>query len=179
MITLPGLRVGLRPIRRDDVDAILTWINDPVVTRNFADLSKQITRQQELDFLDRMIASETDHLYAIVDLDGTYLGNAGIHKIYWPARNGRLGIVLGMPGSRGRGLGSEVVQLLLHVGFSDLALHKLWLIHYAANHRMEHIAKKCGFVLEGRLRDEYWHDGTFHDMVRHGRLTTDPAPNEL
>jgi RimJ/RimL family protein N-acetyltransferase len=175
--TLPGHRVGLRPIRLDDVDDILTWVNDPAVTRNFADLSKTITREQELAFLQRTLDSDTERLFAIVDQQGAYLGNAGLHKIYWPARNGRLGIVLGMPGSRGRGLGVEVLSLLVQLGFSELGLHKLWLIHFASNDRMRHIAGKLGFQEEGVLRDEYFHADGFHDMVRHGLLATDPRPS--
>ncbi|MCB9668392.1 MAG: GNAT family N-acetyltransferase [Alphaproteobacteria bacterium] len=179
MITLPGRRVALRPIRLDDVDAIMTWINDPEVTRNFADMSRQITREDELAFLERTLASPTDRLFAIVEPDGTYLGNAGLHKIYWPARNGRLGVVLGTPGSRGRGLGTEVVELLVHAAFVELGLHKVWMVHYASNARMAHIAKKLGFQEEGRLRDEYFHADAFHDMVRHGLLRTDAAASAL
>ena len=101
----------LRPIRVDDVDAIMEWINDPEVTRNFAGIRGRITREQEVDFLEQMIASENDRLYAIEALDGTYLGNAGLHKIYWPARNARLGIVIGSPKARGQGRGQQVLKL--------------------------------------------------------------------
>lgn len=168
-ITYPGQRIQLRPIRVDDVDAIMTWVNDPEVVRNFATLGN-ITREQEVAFLERMIASETDRLYAIETLDGMYLGNAGVHKIWWPARNGRLGIVIGDKAHHGRGLAQEALRSLLALGFEDLGLHKLWMVHYATNERMRHIAGKLGMTEEGRLRDEYFHQGGFHDMVRHAIL---------
>ena len=78
MFTFPGFRVGLRPISLDDVDDIMEWINDPQVTRNFAGLSKTITREEEARFVQQMIDSETDRLWAIIDQDGLNLGNAGI-----------------------------------------------------------------------------------------------------
>ena len=168
--SLTGYRVGLRPICVDDVDAIMEWINDPAVTRNFANMSRTITRSQERDFLDGMIASDTDRLYAIVGSDGTHIGNAGIHKIYWPARNGRLGLVVGHTDAQGQGLGQEALRLLITLGFEQLGLHKLWMVHYRTNDRMRHIAIKHGFQREGLLRDEYFHAGTFHDMERHGLL---------
>lgn len=164
--TRPGIPLALRPIRPDDVDHIMEWINDPEVTRNFAHMSAAITREQELAWLERVIASETDRLYAVEDEAGRYLGNAGVHKIYWPARNGRLGLVLGARDARGRGLGSMAMRLLVELAFAELGLHKVWLVHYRDNHRMAHIAAKLGFVEEGVLRDEYFHAERFHDMVR-------------
>ncbi len=173
--SFPGFDVALRPLTMDDLDAIMAWINDPAVTRNFAGMSGTITREQEAAFLERIFASETDRLYAVVDREGAYLGNAGIHKIYWPARNGRLGLVLGAARARGHGLGQQAMKLLCARGFLDLGLHKLWLVHYATNARMAHIATKLGFVTEGVMRDEYFHAGAFHDMVRSSLLESDYA----
>ncbi|TNE87585.1 MAG: N-acetyltransferase [Deltaproteobacteria bacterium] len=172
--TMPGTELGLRPIRPEDVDHIMQWINDPAVTRNFAHMSAQITREQELAWLEHVIASDTDRLYAVVDADGAYLGNAGVHKIYWPARNGRLGLVLGAAGARGRGLGTQAMRLLVELALTELNLHKVWLVHYRSNERMAHIAAKLGFTQEGVLRDEYFHAGGFHDMVRWSLLEQDP-----
>ena len=117
-----------------------------------------------------MISSDTDRLWAIVDQDGVNLGNAGIHKIYWPARNGRLGIVIGRTSSQGRGLGQEALKLLIAKAFMDLGLHKVWVVHYGTNERMRHILKKLSFSQEGVLRDEYFHSESFHDMVRQSLL---------
>jgi RimJ/RimL family protein N-acetyltransferase len=175
--TAPGFDVALRPIRVEDVDAIMTWINDPEVTRNFAGMSRHITRDQELAFLRGVLSSDTDRLYAIEDsATGRYLGNAGLHKIYWPARNGRVGLVIGAKNARGAGLGQQALRLLLGVGFEVLGLHKVWLVHFATNERMAHIAGKLGFREEGRLRDEYFHDGSFHDMVRRCVLEGEVSP---
>lgn len=170
------MSIRLRPLALTDLDAIMAWINDPTVTRNFAGLSKQITREQEHAWLVRVLADPNERLWAVVDAEGRYLGNAGIHKIYWPARNGRLGVVLGGEGARGRGLGTEVVRQLCELGFGELGLHKLWLMHYDSNARMAHIAAKLGFQIEGRLREEYFHDGRFHDMVRWSLLEHEWPP---
>ena len=156
----------LRPIRLDDVDEILQWINEPEITRNFAAMSKTITREQELAYLERMIASDVDRLWAVEDDDGRYLGNAGIHQIYWPARNGRIGLVIGRRDAHGKGFGQAAFRALCATGFEELGLHKLWLVHFVDNRRMHHIATKHGFVVEGTLRDEYFHAGGYHDMVR-------------
>lgn len=170
--SLPHASIRLRPIGENDVDAIMTWINDPEITRNFAAFSEPISREQELAFIRRMRASRLDRLFAIerVGEDGPLIGTAGLHQIYWPARNGRLGLMIGRRTEQGRGLGQEALRLLVAYGFSRLGLHKLWLVHYADNGRMRHIAGKLGFQQEGVLRDEYFHAERWHDMVRHAIL---------
>jgi RimJ/RimL family protein N-acetyltransferase len=164
--TYPGYRVRLRPIRLDDVDAIMEWINEPEVTKNFATMSRQITREEELAFLQRTLASDTDRLYAIEDAEGRYVGNAGVHKIYWPAKNGRLGLVIGDRSLHGQGYGQEALRLLVALAFRQLALHKVWIVHFRTNERMAHLCRKLGFAVEGVLRDEYFHRDGWHDMVR-------------
>ncbi len=164
--TFPSFDIVLRPVTTSDVDHMMTWINDTEVTRNFANLSKTISRSEELAYVERMIASKADELMVIESRDGQYVGNVGLHQIYRPSRNGRLGLVVGAPWARGRGWGQQAMKLILAYGFQRLALHKVWLVHYESNGRMAHICKKLGFVTEGLLRDEYALEDTFHNMCR-------------
>jgi RimJ/RimL family protein N-acetyltransferase len=161
--------ISLRPLAESDVDDLMTFVNDPQIVGNFAALGK-ITRDQEVAWVQSMLRSDNDRVWALVDGDGRFLGNCGIHKIWWPARNGRLGIVVGARDVHGQGVGTQVMRLLLQKGFEELGLHKLWLVHYAENARMRHLAHKLGMTPEGVLRDEYFHEGRFHDMVRHAIL---------
>jgi RimJ/RimL family protein N-acetyltransferase len=84
--------------------------------------------------------------------------------------------MIGHREAQGRGIGQEALRLLMAYGFERLGLHKLWLVHYADNARMRHIAGKLGFREEGRLRDEYFHAGGWHDMVRHAILRHEWTP---
>ena len=92
--------------------------NSPQVTRNFALLGRQITWGEETTFIQGMLDSTTDRLWAVVDQGSVHLEHAGIHEMYWLGRNGRLGSVIGRQGSR-----------------------------------------------ERLLRDEYFHEDTFHNMI--------------
>jgi RimJ/RimL family protein N-acetyltransferase len=176
----PQSPIRLRTIREDDAEAIMDWVNDPEITRNFAAFSKKITVEEERAFLRSMLASDTDRLFAIEPAGGgPLIGTAGIHRIYWPARNGRIGLMIGKQDLQGRGLGQATMRALVAFGFAKLALHKIWLVHYADNHRMKHIAGKLGFEVEGLLRDEYFHAGVYHDMVRHAQLEPDWRQRQL
>lgn len=159
------------PLSPSDVDGILDdvmgWVNDAEVVKNLARFNRPpITREEEREFLVKHFASPTDRVYAIENGDGRYIGQIGLHQIYWPAKNGRLGIVIGRRDEWGRGHASRAIEALLPLAFEQVGLNKVWAIFYVANARMRHITEKLGFVQEGVLLEEYFHQERYHDMVR-------------
>ncbi|MBI2899216.1 MAG: GNAT family N-acetyltransferase [Planctomycetes bacterium] len=160
------LRGPLTPADADGVlDDVMLWVNDPDVVKNLARFDHPIMRDEEREFLVRLFSSTNDRVFAIEE-DGRYVGQIGIHQIYRPAKTGRIGVVIGRREEWGRGHASRAIELLLPVAFEQIGLNKLWAIFYTTNARMRHITEKLGFVQEGTLLDEYFHQGAFHDMVR-------------
>ncbi len=161
------LRGPLRPTDVESVlDGVLEWVNDPEVTKNLARFDHVFTREEEREYLTALFASETDRVFALENGAGEYIGQIGIHQIYRPARHGRLGIVLGRKSEWGKGHARRAMGQLLPLAFGDLGLNKLWTIFFTGNARMRHICEALGYQQEGVLRDEYFHQGRFHDMVR-------------
>ena len=74
----------------------------------------------------------------------------------------------------GRGFGSACIAHALDRAFAPtmpdddtaLGLHKVWLMVFASNDRARRTYARLGFVEEGCLRDEYFHEGTWRDMIR-------------
>jgi RimJ/RimL family protein N-acetyltransferase len=159
------LRGPLTPADVESVlDGVMSWVNDPEVTKNFARFDRVVTRDEERGFLARLYASPDDRVYAIEEAEG-YAGQVGIHQIYWPARHGRLGIVIARR-AWGRGHATRAIAEVCRRAFGELGLNKVWAIFYVTNARMRHICESLGFVEEGRLLEEYFHNGAFHDMTR-------------
>lgn len=160
--------VRLRPLTLDDVDHMMAWVNDPDVVGNLAVFAgKPITRAEEVAYVERMLASKEDRVFAIERAgDGAYLGNVGLHQIHWRSRVGRIACIIGARAEMGRGYGSAAIRLALDHAFDVLELHKVWLMVFASNVRSRGIYARIGFVDEGVLREEYFHDGGWHDMVR-------------
>ncbi|MBI5064762.1 GNAT family N-acetyltransferase [Candidatus Woesearchaeota archaeon] len=101
----------LRPLRMSDLDNVMTWVNDKEVTKNLAKFNKKITKSQEKKFLKNLLKSKTDKVFSIEDENHTYVGQVGIHQIYWPAKNGRLGIIIGNKNAWGKGHASKALKL--------------------------------------------------------------------
>jgi RimJ/RimL family protein N-acetyltransferase len=160
--------VRLRPLAPTDVDHMMTWVNDPEIVGNFATFAgKPITRDEELAYIERMLASTSDRVFAIErEPDGAYLGNVGIHQIHWPSRVGRLACIIAARAEMGKGHGSAAIRAVLAWAFDDARLHKVWLMCFRENLRAQGIYRRIGFVDEGILREEYFHQDRWHDMVR-------------
>jgi RimJ/RimL family protein N-acetyltransferase len=158
------MKLTLEPLRLKHLDDLMTWVNDPEHTVNMARLNEPVTRAQEGNWISKMMRSKTDFVFVIRNEEGKYLGNVGIHEIYWPAKRGRIGLFLK---DRGQGIGPHVLRMIIEKAFNEMDLHKLWIINYARNERMAHIAHDLGFQQEGLMLDEYVDShGNFRHMVR-------------
>jgi RimJ/RimL family protein N-acetyltransferase len=168
--------VTLRPLAETDVDSIMTWVNRPEIVGNLAAFSgAAMTRDEELAWIRRTLAS-ADRVWSVFATDDDrYLGQVGIHQIHARSKVGRLGAVIASAGEMGKGLGSAAIRAALDRGFGELGLHKLWLMVFRTNERGQRLYKRLGFVEEGILREEYFHEGLWHDMVRMSMLAREHA----
>jgi RimJ/RimL family protein N-acetyltransferase len=144
------------------------WVNDPEITGNFAAFSgKPFTREDELVYLEKLLASSTDRVFSVERAsDGVYLGQVGIHQIHWPSKVGRLACIIAARAEMGKGYGTAAIGGVLDWAFHEAKLHKVWLMCFRTNVRAQGIYKRIGFVEEGVLREEYRHKEGWHDMVR-------------
>jgi RimJ/RimL family protein N-acetyltransferase len=168
--------VTLRPLAETDVDHIMTWVNRPEIVGNLAAFSgTAMTRDDELAWIRRTLTT-SDRVWSVVATDGgRYLGQVGIHQIHARSKVGRLGVVIATREEMGKGYGSAAIRAALDRGFGELGLHKLWLMVFRKNERGQRLYKKLGFVEEGILREEYFHEGGWHDMVRMSMLAHEHA----
>ncbi len=163
----------IRPLSLDDIDNIMTWVNDPEVTGRYAYFTKPISREEEAKWLKTKLESKVDVVYAIENGDGIYLGNCAIEKIHWPAKHGRLSITIGNKEERKKGHGFRTINLLLDQAFNIHKLHRIYLIVAVDNQQGINLFKKCGFIEEGRLRDHYIINENHVDMFIMGILNDD------
>lgn len=158
-----------RPLSLDDVDGILTWVNNPAIIGNIATFDREIfTREDEVAYVKKMQESKDDKVFSIYNGEH-YVGQIGIHQIYHRARTGRLSIVIASKHDMGKGFGSWAISQILSYAFDSkwgLGLNKIWLMVFEDNERSRRTYERIGFVQEGLLRQEYFHKGEFHNMIR-------------
>lgn len=167
---MPPLRddVRLEPLRPEHLPLVMSWVNDREVMQYFANRQATITEDDERRFLERLLASPTDRAWSIFAGDD-YAGQCSLNQIYRPAANAR-GFIALRRDMQGAGVGSAALMLLLQKAWTELDLHKVWLIVRRDNRRGQALYLRLGFEFEGVLRDEYCVSGQYFDMVRMGAL---------
>jgi RimJ/RimL family protein N-acetyltransferase len=149
MIELRGERVTVRPLRPEEIDAVIegslpawvAWGTDPQVAR--AKIRDRLERSGEL----------TDHgLDLGIDLDGRLVGDVQARADSLPKGAFELGISLFEERDRRQGIGRETIALLTAYLFGTLGARRVQLTTDVANEGMRRVAERTGFVHEGDLR---------------------------
>jgi RimJ/RimL family protein N-acetyltransferase len=114
--------------------------------------------------------------FSVVELaTGELAGEAVMSGIDLHNRHAEIGLVL-RPACRGRHLGTDVVRVLCHYGFTIRGLHRIQITTLADNRAMITAAVRVGFVLEGTMRETAWLDGAFADGVTLSQLSGEWSP---
>lgn len=109
--------------------------------------------------------------------DDTFLGEAVINDLDPDNESASYRVWLAGPAVFGHGYGTEATQLVVDYALHIAGLHRLSLEVYDHNPRARHVYEKCGFVLEGRLRDALLWEDRWHDALTMAILRTDPRPH--
>jgi RimJ/RimL family protein N-acetyltransferase len=166
VLSLAGDHVALGPLRRDLIPLYQAWINNLETTRFLSEAGAVVTLDEEVDWFDRVVRTANSRTYTIYAIPGFMpIGTINLHMINDRQRKANLGIMIGEPGARGKGHGTEAVQLLLDIGFNAMALHSIWLTTYEFNHAGRRAYEKAGFSEVGRRRQCRFHAGRYWDEI--------------
>lgn len=173
---IAGEHVILRAFEREDAERCYRWMNDPSIVRTLK-TRYPIAFQNEMEWLERaMHPSSNDRHFAIERKDDrTHIGNASIHEIDWVSRTAAFGLFIGEPSAWNRGFGSDAVSTLVRFAFEEMNLQKLRINVFEYNDRAKHVLETHGFVQEGRLRREFYREGSYHDILVYSTFR-DPLP---
>lgn len=181
VLALPSGHV-LRPWRPDDVDAVLAVFQDPDVVR--WDFQLPMTdRGRARSWLDQREARWRDGSrasWAVADASGQVVGSFGLAHLDlasrpFPPAHATVSYML-LPAGRGRGLATRGVAVVGDWLLEHRGLHRVELRHDVANAASCAVARRCGFELEGTLRQAQRTAAGWTDEHLHARiLATAPA----
>jgi RimJ/RimL family protein N-acetyltransferase len=155
-----------------DGDTLARWSTDSEYLRL---LDSDAARPRPAKSLGADIArrAEREHVFAFnirTLADDRFVGFVSLWVGNWASAEGRVGIGIGEAADRGRGYGTEAMQLLLRYAFAELNLARVGLEAFAANQGAIRSYQKAGFTLEGVQREWAQRDGRRVDVVSMGIL---------
>jgi len=171
---IAGLRVDLRPLERADLnERYLSWLNDPEIARYLDARTFPSSVQDLVRFYETATASR-DVMLAIIDKkSGQHIGNLKLGPINWVHRRATFGLLIGDKRFWGKGIGMEVTRLAVEYAFTQLNLRRIDLGVFAEHMSAVRCYEKVGFKVEGRLRQNSFHEGKFKDNLLMGLLSSE------
>jgi len=145
----------IRPAGTDDLDFILEQEWRPEI----ASFITQWTREEHK----KMMADPGfEHLIAMME-DGSRVGYAILNGLISINRSIELVRIVVL--QSGQGLGLDFLTGIKSIAFDGYNANRLWLDVFPSNERARKAYVKAGFTEEGTLREAYFHDGRFRDLV--------------
>jgi len=162
---LEGKRVYLSPMTLEDAELYTKWLNDRGVTDGIHSTAKLINEVSEKEWVQKILEKEQYTFSIILKETDELIGNCGIMGFDGTDGKGTLGIFIGDEENRSKGLGAEIIELLLDYAFNQLRCHNINLGVFSFNERAINCYKKLGFKEYGRRHECYFLDGKWHDEI--------------
>jgi RimJ/RimL family protein N-acetyltransferase len=167
---LRGALVVLRPARPSDKADRLACGRDAEMVRMLggAAATPQQMTETEVEIWYRRFAR--DPLGWVIEAEGRCVGSTFLHSVDEHDRRARFAIGLFDAAAWNRGYGTEATRLVLRHAFETLRLHRVELRVLEYNARAIACYRKCGFIEEGRKRQDRYRAGAYHDTLIMGVL---------
>lgn len=167
-----GEKIRLREYKKEDIKLAQEYINDSEIKKLLnPGIPFLYTYEDEEKWYENLSASKDTYNFAIETLeDKKYIGGCGINEVDWKNSYVVVGIFIGDKDYLGKGYGTDAMKVLMHFIFEQMNIHKIKLNVFSFNQRAIKSYEKCGFKVEGILRDELFVDGKYHDEVSMGIL---------
>lgn len=167
---LEGERLYIRPMEEIDLPYFHENLWDPEIRRLTG--SKTVFTKTALKSWFDSKTVESNRIDCIICLKDNHqtIGDVAMINIDHINKGALVRIAINQKEYLGKGFGTEALRLLLDYGFSMLNLHRIGLDVYSFNERGIKSYEKLGFQVEGRIRDELFYDGEYHDSILMGVL---------
>lgn len=160
----------IRKIEKSDLQLRVDWMNSPKIYSNMH-FDLPVLLENTIRWFEKNQSNDCRSDVCFVEKDEV-VAFGGLTSIDKLVKKAELYIFVN-PDSHKSGIGTQATKLLCQYGFEELDLHKIYLLTNENNTAAIRVYQKCGFVLEGRLRDEYWVEDRYMDRLYFGLLKTE------
>ena len=158
--------IYLRAFEVDDYLTSIRWRNDDGIWSQLGGIKYFVSSNYEKKWIEDAIFDSKNIRLAVCLKDGDkYVGNVSITNINTANRSGISNILIGDRSCWGQGVGTEAYQLLLDYAFNERGFHRIEALVLEDNVASLKMHQKCGFKIEGTLRESVFKNGRWQNQV--------------
>jgi RimJ/RimL family protein N-acetyltransferase len=185
---ITGDRIYLRAVVEEDLPYYFSWLDDQETTRYMQRGIYPNNMDEMQEYFQSMQRSKGGIHLAIIRKEypkyknipfntemwpEQHIGNITLLNIHPTFRSAEISIIIGDKQCRGNGYGTEAIKLLVDHAFTRMNLNRLQAGMVAKNGSSQGAFMNVGFQQEGILRQTYYCDGEYQDVVIMGLIKSD------
>jgi len=161
-----SFRVYLRAFEPDDYQTTVKWHNDNEIWGMVGSPKYFVSHEYEKKWIEDAIWSKAQIKLGIcLKENDKLIGVEILHEIDMLNRKAQWGYMLGDKEYWKDGYGTEAGFLMLDFAFSERGFNRIWAVVLEDNIGSLKMLEKCGFQVEGVLRQSIFKQGRFHSQV--------------
>ena len=163
-----GEKVCLRAYKEEDIPIATKFVNDGELKKLLAPgIPFPMTLWEEEEWIKSQKGNKNgEYNFAIEDIEtNNYIGGCGINEVNWTTRVATVGIMIGNKDYWNKGYGTDAMRVLIKFIFENMNIRKIKLNVFSFNLRAQKCYEKCGFKVEGVLKDEIFKDSKYYDEI--------------
>lgn len=164
--TIVGDRVYLRTLEPGDAsEAYCRWLNDPLVNAYLR--TRNATTQDISNYIQEKAENPAAVLFGIFWKEtDEHIGNVKLEPVDRAEGFADMGILIGNTAFWGKGVATEVTNLMVEYAWSELAIPRVILGVDTDNTAARRVYEKCGFRVYGVKKDFLSYEGgVTRDMI--------------
>lgn len=161
---IQGDTIILRPVEKTDLERLVTWRNDPSISKYFFNVFP-LSMAGQWNWFEDLLGREDKRLFIIDTTEKVPIGTVGLDNIDFKNQRAEFGSLLIQPSHQGKGFALDATMTLLRFAFDHLNLNRIYLQVFNWNKPAIKLYLRCGFQEEGLLRQSVYKDGGFQDIL--------------
>lgn len=158
----------IRRLSYDDLKTRVEWMNNPLIYSSMH-YEVPILLDKTIQWYEKNLTDDRRFDITVLE-DGEIVAFGGFTSINREVGKAET-YLFADPFHLHKGVGTRAKKLICKFGFEELGLNKLFFITNEDNYASIRVNEKCGFKLEGRMREEYLtKDGLLKDRLYFGLL---------
>ena len=147
----------------EDYQIYTRWLNDESLSSGLGSMKYLFSEQKEKEWIENE-SKGSNYNFSIIDKNtDTMIGSYGLEVKDNVSRRFHVGGFIGEKEDRGKGYGTEALELVTKFAFEVLNANTLFSGIFSFNEVSLKSAKKAGYKVAGKFREAYFYNGNYYD----------------